>query len=153
MQTTEIIVYFIIAVMLGGLVIGFITGFDYFGLYDKVKSAMFDENEEGFEKVDLSELGIKVFEVAEKCSSEENYKRLVHVSSKTASEINLEAVFKPIIKFNLCYSVQSQSQNCGNGVREDVRIEDELDGEITNLPTLVEISCDDDQNLINISSV
>lgn len=150
MQTTEIIIYFVIAVMLGGLVIGFITGFDYFGLYDKVKSAMFDEDEEGFEKVDLSELGIKVFEVAEKCPSEEDYSRLVHVSSKESTAvIDLSTVFEPIKKFNLCYSVQSAEENCGNGVREDVII---MEGPIST-PTLIKITCDDDQNLINISSV
>ncbi len=134
MQTVEIIVFLFAAIIVGGLIILFISDIDTNEVMDVLKNAAFPEKELQYQKIESNELADIAYNLWEKCEfGSKEMSLTVFVSS--GQQINKNMLFDAYKKINLCYSIQSKSQLCGN--REDVIIKNDF----INPPALVSLTC------------
>lgn len=148
METIEIIIYFAFAVMVGALIIGFTMSINGVTLYDKVKLMFFGDDSAKFEKINRGELAMKAYNFWKECGYGQNDMELtVYINEDgNTSSINKEFLFKGLKKYNFCYTIQSEDNNCGS--REDVVIPSNLDP-----PGLIRLKCETDGHVLNITQV
>ncbi len=132
METVEIVVYIGVAVILGGLVIGFIVDIDTEGIYESVRGTFAGESSIGYTSVDADEMASTAFRVWNECGLGQRDYELV-VSLEGEDDLTKQRLFDWYEKFNLCHSIQSETYDCGN--REDVELDD------IEPPALTSISC------------
>ena len=145
MEAVEIIVYLSVAVVIGGMIIAFLVGMDGGSIYGAISNIFNREPEVSFRSVDEIEFAPVVFNLWKSCNYGLVNETLV-VSLKANNEITNETLFDSFKKHNLCYTIQSGGNDCGD--REDVYLPENIDG-----PALVEIFCDERTNTINITSI
>lgn len=149
METIEIIIYFVFAVMIGALIIGFTLSIDGRQLYDKTKNMLFGSDDVKFERIDSDELAMKAYNFWKECGyGQDRMELTVYVKDELdgGGKIDREFLFKGLIKYNFCYSIQSNDSNCG--YREDVYFTEDIDP-----PQLIKLMCDNtDEHTLNISS-
>jgi len=134
MQTVEVVVYIGVAIIIGGLIIMFIAGINPNKMYDKIQKVFTGEKTLKYDKITSDELAITAYKVWEDCGfGAQNSSLTVYVEDSNSTTI--ADLFKTYVKLNLCYSIHSESNNCGS--EEDVVLYPEpLTG-----PAVVTISC------------
>jgi hypothetical protein len=132
MEAIEIVVYFAIAVIVAGLMLGFLMGWDYRKPYAAFKRLMTGDETERFAKVDRYEFAGRLYEFFQDCvSRDENMSLSLYLKENgTFTKKELFDVYK---EFGWCDTVQSAAYACGT--REDLTM-----GSLT-LPRVVTISC------------
>jgi hypothetical protein len=132
MESMEIVIYLGFAVILGVLVLGMITGWDYFGMYGGFKKMMMPQQNVEFEKVDSSEFAGKVYELFRECTeTQEN--RTMSLYLKDSGTYTKQQLFDTYKALSWCETIQSAENSCGH--REDVSM-----GSIS-IPRVVRIAC------------
>lgn len=144
METVEIIVYTSIAVLVGGLFIGFVTGFDFSGIGESLHKVFFGTEERSFDKVEKDEFGHTLLSFWESCNEGGTEKNATYYV-EGVGEINKSVIFTPLKKYNLCYTLQSGEEKCG--VREDVVLPETA----IEAPALLKATCDVDFGTLNIT--
>lgn len=140
MDSVEIIVFVGIAVIVGGLFIGFLADWDVNETYESLKS-LFSSKEQSteFEKVDKVGFISKLYASWEDCGlGEVNNTYTFYVKEglpKDDNTLTKEFIFSELKKINYCNTLQSFEYDCGQ--REDVDMED------ITLPAVVSIECID----------
>lgn len=134
MEAIEIVVFLSIAIIVGGLVLGFLTDWDYLKTYGAFKKLMAGDESLGFSKVDKHQFAGKLYEFFQDCvSREENLSMSLYLKDNgTFTKKELFDVYKG---FGWCDTIQSAQNDCGT--REDLTMAD------LTLPRVVSISCSD----------
>jgi len=132
MEAVEIVVYIGIAVLLGGFIIGFITGWDYIKTYDDIKNLMTGDENLKFEKVDKIGFSKKLHKFFNECTNSGlNMSLSLYVNDNgTMTKIDLFDLYKEL---GWCDTIQSVNNSCG--LREDVQMSDFI------LPKVIKINC------------
>jgi hypothetical protein len=146
MQTVELIVYLGIAVIIGGLVLGFIIGIDTEDVYNALKSMLYREEKVSYQSVDSSDLAPVIYSAWRECGYGQKDYELI-ISLKSGDNVTKEYLFDSYRKFNLCYSIQSADNDCGN--REDLT----LDPELINSPALLMITCNSSTESLIVKTI
>lgn len=146
MQTVELIVYLGIAVIIGGLVLAFIIGIDTEDVYNALKKMLYREEKVSYQSVDSKDLAPVIYGAWRECGYGQKDYELI-ISLKSGDNVTKEYLFDSYRKFNLCYSIQSEANNCGN--REDLT----LYPETINPPALLMITCNSSTNRINMTAI
>lgn len=146
METVEIVVYMSIAIMVGVLFIGFITGFDFQHIGQELHKVFFGSEKSSFEKVPTDEFGQSLLSFWESCNEGgTSLNATFYVDGEGA--VDKAVIFAPLKKYNLCYTLQSAEQDCG--YREDVVLPE---GGIT-APALLRATCDSVYGTLNLTVV
>ncbi len=144
MQTVELVVFIGIAVIVGGLIIGFIAGIDTEGLYDSMKRIFLLEETARYANVDADEFASAAYSAWRECGyGQRDHERIV--SLRGEEEVTKEKMFQWYTKFNLCHSIQSAYHECGN--REDIEMPDSI-----TPPALIRIACNATQEILEITT-
>jgi hypothetical protein len=145
METMEIIIYIGIALLVGGLIIGFLAGWDAQGTYNSVKGVFSKSStssaEKDYESIKSDDLPGVVLTFWEGCGlGSVAAQKTVYV--KNDAELSKEKLFSYYKQYNVCKSIQSKEQGCGS--REDVTFA-QVKG-----PVVLSLVCKD--NSLTISS-
>jgi|APSaa5957512622_1039677.scaffolds.fasta_scaffold32546_2 hypothetical protein len=133
MEVMEILVYFGFIVLIGGFIIGFISGWDFKQGYDDLKHLMMNEDEKlEFEKVDITTFAGKLHLFSNECiNTGFNMSMSMYVvDNQTLTKERLFQIFKDL---KWCDTIQSVEHDCG--YREDVVMND------INLPKVLRLNC------------
>jgi hypothetical protein len=134
MEAIEVTVFLVIAIVLGSLVIGFITDWDYTKTSESLKKLMSGEEKPQFDEVDAEGFVSQVIKIWDDCGyGELDASYTFYVKDSNRTSVDKAYLFSRLKKFNICESLQSFGNGCG--VREDVRMD------TLSLPHLAIISC------------
>jgi hypothetical protein len=144
MEAIEVTVFIVIAIVLGSLVIGFITDWDYTKTNDSLKKLMLGEEKPDFDEVDAEGFVSQVIKIWDDCGyGEMNANYTFYVKDTSVPSIDKAFLFDRLKKFNICESLQSFSNSCG--VREDVQMQP------FTLPHLAIVTCHSSNSTMTIS--
>ena len=146
MQTVELIVYLGIAVVIGGLVLTFIIGIDTEDVYNALKKMLYRQEKVSYQSVTSSDLAPVIYSAWRECNYGQKDYELI-ISLKSGDNITKKYLFDSYRKFNLCYSIQSADNDCGN--REDLI----LNPENINSPALLMITCNSSTETLNVETI
>ncbi len=146
METIELITYLAIVIMIGGLIIVFITDIQVEDIYSTLRKMLQRDETLRFRNVESAEVAPVAFNVWRECGYGQREGELI-ISLRSGSNITKEYLFSHYEKYNLCYSIQSREYNCG--AREDLVLQPEL---ITP-PTLLRISCNTENLTLVIEEI
>lgn len=135
MEAVEITVYLGIAIILGVMVLHFLTSWDFIQTYENMQSAISGKSEPKFTTVDIDEFVGQSLNLWDSCGLGEVNKSVVLYVDDKAGELNKTVFFKKVKVLNLCGTLQSVSQSCGT--IENVYF---IPAVIT-LPHIVQVSC------------
>lgn len=129
METVEIIVFFAVAVIAGGLVVGFISDWNYWDVFDFMKQ---DTVNLEFEELTKEEFVGKLPVILKQCEAPVQVDYYV----KGSGEFTKADLFSLVKALNWCKTIQSNEQSCG--VRENVVFNRKI-----ILPEVVTVRCED----------
>ena len=134
METVEIVVYMTVAIIVGMMLISFISDWDVTDTYVKIKNIMFKEDSVEFKEVDRIGFVTEMFKFWQECGlgTKDNTVRL-YINDIDDSPLNKSEVFDHIEKVNLCDSLSSLENNCGS--REDLNMSS------LHVPSVVKLTC------------
>jgi hypothetical protein len=135
METIEMIVYLVVTVIVGGIIILFITGISPDDIFNSLKGIVMPQNELKYEKITSEELALKAYNLWSACGFGIKSTNLT-LYVKSGPEISKSMLFSTYKKMNFCYSIQSKNNSCGE--REDVIINNDL----IKTPSIVNLNCD-----------
>ena len=139
MEVIEIMIYIVIALIVGSMVLVFIRNIDYDRIQDDI--TLKDEEELKFEKVTKEEFIGKMLQFWDEtgmCSINNNATFYVYPETGP-NNINKTYIFDQIKELNFCATLQSSAKDCGEN--EDIQ------GPISiNLPKVIRLSCNPTNN-------
>lgn len=144
METVEMVVYFVVALIIGGLIIIFVSGIDPENLFKSLRSMAFPQKELKYQNIESSELALIAYNLWENCGLGMQEASLT-LYVRAGPVINKSMLFGTYKKLNLCDSIQSINQSCGK--REDLI----MNKGFFASPTLIKISCDPTNKTLIIS--
>jgi hypothetical protein len=144
METVEIIVYIVIALILGSLVLAFIGGWDPKQTYDGLKRAMGGgDTANAYEKIESDRLPAAVLSFWDACGfGTTTMEKNIYVTDSAA--LSKSTLFSYYKAASLCRSIQSNESGCGT--REDVIFAG------TTGPVLLHLKCDEATQRLIITS-
>jgi hypothetical protein len=143
MEAVEVTIFIFMAVLIGGLILGFIFGWDFRATFDTIKKALSKEGNDGFEQVDVDRFVVRTYGLWQDCGFGE-INKTVRLYVAGTGNLNKAVLFDRLKKLNFCDSIQSANNGCG--VREDVIMTD------VELPAVVRIDCSADTKKLTITS-
>ncbi|MBW2990111.1 hypothetical protein KY348_00225 [Candidatus Woesearchaeota archaeon] len=140
METVEIIVFIVFAFMVGFLILGVVTGWD-FGKYNEGLKKVFSGGEGGdFKKTSKEEFAAEVYSFFQECKDKgTNISTSFYL--KEEGSFSKQELFQVYKGFGWCKSIQSLENECGQ--REDVTMQD------LQLPRVVRLECRDEHLTIS----
>ncbi len=112
MDIIEVVVFFLASIVIGVMIFGVFSGWNYTRLYNDIKSSFFGNDAEKFEKISIEKFPRKILEIAEECNRYENeFASSVYIES--SGLLNKTLFFNQIQEASLCNSVQSAELGCG----------------------------------------
>lgn len=146
METIELITYIAVAIMIGGLIIMFITDIQVDDVYTAMRSMLQRDETLRFSNVDAADVAPKAFNVWRQCGYGQREGELV-ISLREGNTIDKAYLFQHYKKYNLCFSIQSADHDCGT--REDLSLNpEEIEG-----PALLNIRCDTENTQLIIEEI
>jgi len=144
MEAIEVMVFITIAIIVGGMVIGFVLDWDFEGTYNSLQKIISGDSTPSFTEVNPDTFIQEVLRFWKFCGyGELNDTLSIYVLEEGVPSLDKPLLFEKLKKFNICNSLQSAANDCG--VREDVEM-----GTIT-LPAVVTLECVDINNTLVIS--
>ena len=146
MQTLEIVVYMVIALLAGALFIGAIMGWDYYSAYRKINAAFLGEDsgksDGNIKRISADEFAQIVIDIWKKCGfGERQESEIVYIKDKGL--ITKSNLFGNITRMNFCEVLHYNMSGCGQ--RDDVLMED------LKISSAIKITCDSKERKIYIS--
>jgi hypothetical protein len=133
MDAIETLVYTLVALIVGFLLVGVISGWHYDKTYNQVKEIFFGKSVDSYEHISLDDFPRAVLLAAEKCAiRENNISKVVYIESAGALDKTL--FFNYIKNASLCNTIESAEEACGSG-------ETIANFSSISLPAVVKISC------------
>lgn len=132
METIEILIFISVAMIFGGLVVGFLSGWEYYGMYDSFKEMMVDEDEVEFQQVDKVDFANQLYAFFEECATT-GFKMDLRLYLKDEGNLDKEELFDIYKYLGWCETIQSADNGCGE--REDIDMPE------LELPKIVRIEC------------
>ncbi len=133
----DILIYFGVAVLIGALVLGFITEWDFVKDSEDLSKFYLDEDTgREFQKKNPEGFSVAAFEYFKQCNySTMAYNESYYVYSEDIDlqELNRSVMFGFYLNLQWCGTIQSKNLSCG--WREDVNISP------SELPEIFELSC------------
>ncbi len=134
MQTVEIVIYMVIALIVGVLTLTLVTTWDYRGIIDKMTG-----NDDGikFEKVSNADFALKAGMFWKSCGMGAVGKSasLYLEDDGSGTPMDIDEFFLQVKRINFCNSLQSVSRGCGD-------IENVVFTGSYNLPHVINLECD-----------
>lgn len=142
METIEVIVYLLLSVILGGLIIAFISGWDAQGTLKNMQHLFSEPSVNDYEQMTAQEFPGRVLAFWDACGKGSIEKNATFYL-KDSVTINKAFLFSAVKQSNLCLSLQSVDQGCGQ--TEDVEMND-IQG-----PAIIRIECNPESKKLIIS--
>jgi len=137
MESVEVVVYLAIAVILGGLVIAFVAGWDAGGAYDGVKSLFGADEPKDYEKIESAQLSRAAVELWKACGlGSTAMNKTVYITDTGA--IGKSLLFDGVKRYGLCKTLQYAAYSPGGcGAADDV----DWMTAATAGPTVLQLAC------------
>lgn len=137
------IVYLVIALVLGALVVAFIAGWDAKATYTNLKNVFRGGSPDDYAKITSEEFPAAVVRLWDGCGlGTMHLEKTVYVADEAT--LNKTTLFNHVKAANMCKSLQSATHSCG--VREDVAFDD------IATPALIRMTCDETLSQLVIES-
>lgn len=135
MDVIEILIFLGIAVIVGGMFIGFLIDWDFKKTQEELSNLMKDKQELKFEKVSKEGFISNLYQLWDECAYGEINKTLtLYIETQTENDkLEKSFIFDQLKKINYCKTLQSTEFDCGQ--REDLQMSD------ITLPNVVTIKC------------
>jgi len=131
MEVIEILIYISVAIIVGGLLIFFISGWDVDTVYQDI-SALFRGKSDDFIRLERDLVPSKLHDIFVDCTaSGEAMETSFYVTGE--GNLTIQDIFSVYKDIGWCDTIQSNSQNCG--IREDIVMNDII------LPRVVHVNC------------
>ncbi len=141
METVEIVIYLMAAVIIGIFILQLIQGWDVTETYEDIRSLIANEKEQEFKTVEKEDFAIEIltfWELSGMC--EVNKTLSINVKENhTGDYINKTYLFDQIKFLNFCSTLQSKNESCGS--LEHVSVLPHAGGENIDLPAIIRMSC------------
>jgi len=142
MEAVEIVVYLFVALVIGMLLLQFLTSWSVTDTFKGLHSLIRGERQPTYAEVDKDQFVMDAIHFWESCGMGEVDKTLaLHV--KDSGELNRTFLFEKIKQLSLCNTMQSSSEGCGN--RENV-----IMNTIT-LPRIIRMECNSTNEVLIIT--
>jgi hypothetical protein len=142
METIEVVVYMAIAVILGGLIIAVIGGWDAGATFNSLKKVFSPKSSTEYARISSDQFARAAFETWDGCGlGSTDLNRTVYVTD--AVPLNKTMLFTAIKGANLCQSLQWKDGQCGT--RDDVEFQNTMG------PTVLQLHCDPARRKLVIS--
>ena len=133
MDTVELIVYFATSIIVGAALLSFLSSYSVEAAYENVQDLFTGSETSGFEQTSIDGFTQRTYSLWQDCQFGRDAQNMtLYVEG---SELNKSTIFNRYKKINLCDSISSASQSCGDG--EDITLSS---GDIT-LPSVVVVTC------------
>lgn len=133
MDTVELIVYFVTSIIVGAALLSFLGSYNVEAAYKNVQSLFTESDTSGFEQTSIDGFTQRTYSLWQDCQfGRDTQNMTLYVEGST---LNKSTIFNRYKKINLCDSISSESQSCGEG--EDITLSD---GAIS-LPSVVVVTC------------
>ena len=123
METVEILIYMVVALLIGAMVVTFVANTETEVIYEQVRSFFFPSDNMEFDRVYREDLPMTIFNLWRDCgygAMDANYTIYAYDNLNYQLHINHSTLFDFYLKYNMCNSLRSESNDCGVG--ENVEI-------------------------------
>jgi hypothetical protein len=139
MEAVEVGVYLAVAVIVAGLVTGFILDWDFMGMYKKIQHLFMNEKDLNLKNIESERFPGELYDIWTHCRALQNSSvYYLHVTG--GGTISKSWLFSKYKTLNWCESIQSHAETCG--LREDVNMPSSI-----SLPAIIKISCGQSMNV------
>ncbi|NJL43765.1 MAG: hypothetical protein HC945_00350 [Nitrosarchaeum sp.] len=114
MNIVEILIYFVFAFIIGALVLGLLTGWDYLGAYGRVRDTLLAPKADQFESIERADLLGVLIPFREECLRREGLHRTT-LFLEGEGVLSKDTLIADIKTVSLCSSLPSESAGCGVG--------------------------------------
>lgn len=117
METVEILIYMVVALLIGAMVIAFVANTETEMLYDQIKSFFFPGDDIEFERVNREDLPMAIFNLWRDCgygAMDANYTIYAYDNMNYQQHINHSTLFDFYRKYNMCNSLNYANMSCGS---------------------------------------
>jgi len=132
MEVVEIVVYFSAAVIVGMLLTGIFTGWNYKEAYNTMKSWILGDDSTNFKKLGKDASYLSIYQFYQDC-----VKNTINITSRIYIEdtgkLTKSDIFGHFKSLEWCNSIQSRENDCGE--REDIIMLD------IDIPSVITIRC------------
>lgn len=112
MQVVEILIYFIIAFIIGGMIMGFIVDWDYSGVYDTFKQQMLKERNPSIKEITQDDFISNLISYQGEClKTEHHLSRNFYILGD--KNITKKSTFDDIKNLSMCTTLASLEYDCG----------------------------------------
>lgn len=118
METVELVVYLVVAIIIGGMILLLTQETAQAGLYETIKGLMSPDDELGFDVLDNTTLAPFLFQVWDECGL--GARELNVTFQYVGNPLTQEGLFVSIKQLRLCNSFSSAEFDCGT--REDLNL-------------------------------
>jgi hypothetical protein len=137
METAEIVVYMVVAVIVGLFFVYFIRTYDFDESTQTITTLFKPEYSPPSKAIDAANFAGEVYSFWKYCEyGIKNSSVLLNVHGRDKQNVTKEFLFDGVKKYNLCRSLQSSDHKCGT--RNDVIFND-----IIKLPALILLTCNE----------
>ncbi|MFT4304586.1 MAG: hypothetical protein ACMXX8_00710 [Candidatus Woesearchaeota archaeon] len=156
METVEILIYLVISLIIGSMIIAFVSDTHTGTLHEQIRSFFF-QDEPSFEKVNREDLAFAIFNIWRDCgygAIDANYTLYAYDNRNMQQHINHSTLFNDLLRYNLCNSLRSESNLCGRG--ENVEIYNDTSNDPNSTirgSNLLFITCNATSRNLTISTV
>ena len=131
MQAVEIVIFFMISIIVGSLIILFITGLDAGGIFDGVHKMIFPQDfDQNYTKVSRAKFNDYVYSCWQKCEYGEIFLNCGTVYITDGTELSSESLKEGFQKYNFC-------TDCNVEVPNEIA-----------LPAVVQVSCEENKIIV-----
>ncbi len=114
MNAVEIAVYFIAAVILGALVIGFFADWNYKGIYEHISESLLGKESPRYVDIERNEFVRVALQFYTECkATDRNTSIAIHLLGE--QNYTKRDFFLTVKNLSLCGTLQSAEQNCSSG--------------------------------------
>ena len=140
MEVVETIVFLTLTIIVGSMVVLFVSDMNAQSLYNGLDALVFGEDNNEFRTVGKEELPSAIFNTWQECGlGQRDYEMIV--SYQGNDEVTKQDILNNFRKFNLCHSF-----DCENG--ENLNIETTIDQ-----PSALSLACDNATETMTITTV
>lgn len=143
MEATEIIIYLVIALIIGSMVLLFIKGIDYKIIFNEINDIFTDNKKESYLEVNKEKAVSELYDFWQRCDyGLVNSSMLLYINQEGI--IDKSYIFEIIKLLSFCETLQSFENECGKKEMIDMQ------PDVIQIPSVLKLKCDSTTNMLQI---